>query len=76
LIANVTEGKTAKGVSDGTVRYGASLWPVPEKDYFVCARYTAKSQYGTYETPRNVLLPMRVYDAAKGWQAALLKDET
>lgn len=76
LVANVPEGDTAKNISVGPVRYAAILWPFPEKDFFVCARYTAKNQYGTFEPPRNVLMTMRVYDASKGWQTALVKDET
>ena len=73
LVANTPEGDTAKGLSVGPVRYAAVLWPFPEKDFFVCARFTAKNQYGIYQPPENAIMTVRVYDAAKGWQTALLK---
>lgn len=73
LVANVPEGDIAKDVSVGPVRYAAVLWPFPEKDFFVCARFTAKNRFGTYEPPQNALMTMRVYDPAKGWEPALVK---
>ena len=73
LVANVPEGDAAKDVSVGPVRYAAVLWPFPEKDFFVCARFTAKNRFGTYEPPQNALMTMRVYDPAKGWEPALVK---
>lgn len=74
LVANVYDGSTAKDVSVGPVRYAAILFPFPEKDFFVCARFTAKNRFGTYEPPRNALMTMRVYDQAKGWEPSLVKD--
>jgi hypothetical protein len=73
LVANVPEGDTAKNVSVGPVRYAAILFPFPEKDFFVCARFTAKNRFGTYEPPQNALMTMRVYDPAKGWEPSLVK---
>ena len=73
LVANVPDGSTAKDITIGPIRYAALVLPFPERDFFACARFTAKNQFGTYTPPQSVLFSMRVYKAAEGWQVALMK---
>ena len=73
LVQSVPDGATAKDVSVGPIRYAALFSPFPEKDFFACARYTAKNQYGTYMPPQNIIFAMRVYEPAEGWKVSYLK---
>ena len=76
LVHSVPDGPTAKGVTVGPVRYAAILFPFPEKDFFVCGRYTAKNKFGTYLPPQDIIMTMRVYNPADGWKASLVKQNT
>ncbi len=76
LLYNVPDGAAAKDVSVGPVRYAAILFPFPEKDFFVCGRYTAKNDFGTYLPPQDVLMITRVYNPSEGWKASLVKPNT
>ena len=69
LVANVPDGSSVKDISIGPIRYAQLFVPFGfETDYFACARYTAKNQFGTYTPPRDVIFGMRVYEASKGWE--------
>lgn len=59
--ANFYEASAILGSTFGPVRYAALIIPSPKKDFFVCARFTAKNQYGTYTPPQSWLLLLRDY---------------
>ena len=65
------EADTIKNKGIGPVRYAALLIPFPKKDFFVCTRFTAKNQYGTYTPPQTRLLLLRDY--GKGLRVGLAK---
>ena len=73
LIANVPDGANARDVSVGPVRYAKVILIPPQDDFFVCATFTAKNQFGTYMPPEIILMTMRVYNPAEGWAASLIK---
>ncbi|WP_171182153.1 hypothetical protein [Ruegeria sp. HKCCD8929] len=73
LLHNVPDGPSARDITVGPVRYASVLFPFPEKDYFVCARFTAKNRFGTYEPPQEVIMTTRVYEPAEGWAPSLVK---
>ena len=73
LTNHVPDGASAKDVSVGPVRYAALLFPFPEKDFFVCARFTAKNRFGTYLPPQDVIMSMRIYKAAEGYTSSLVR---
>lgn len=73
LVGSVPDGASARDVSVGPVRYATIITIPPQRDYFVCAEFTAKNEFGTYMPPERVLMTMRVYNPAEGWRTSLIK---
>jgi len=68
------DGGSVKNLSIGPVRYARILIPFPDTDFFTCAQFTAKNQYGTYMPPIQTLLTYRNYNDGRGFVVALAKE--
>ena len=69
------EGATIKDVWVGPVRWAKILIPWSGFDYFTCAQYTQKNQYGSYMRPTRALFTYRDYKDGRGFVPSIEKDE-